>query len=279
MRCIYESNKKTYIGQQKLNQERRLLMKKALKKLLAGMSVIAATAIFLTVPVLADSVKTNFNSLISGSDKQIKVKSVKYDLTEEDSEEEDDDDDLENVEIKFATKVKWSKKAKALVTNEKAEKLAASIEDKDSDDCDLYIEGLEQGHTYTISLEGIKAKKAKKYGNLTVSFTIPAPNTGDNTGSVSSIKIKSAEYDEEDRELELEFAKKVKFSKDASIVLLDQSGKQIDTEICDTDSDECTIEADLEIGEKYYFTIKGIKTGKETKFGQVSGTFLLEEDD
>lgn len=248
---------------------------KTTKKIVAAI-IAMALILVMTVPASASEVKANFTAATSSTEKKIKVKTVKYDL---DLNEDMDDDDDGNVELKFSTKLKWSRKASVKVTDEKAAVLISEIADRDSDDCELYIEDMKEGHTYTVVITGVKAKKAKTYGTLTITFQIPAPNTANNAGKVSNIKVKEAEYDEEDGELELKFSKKVQFSDNAEITIKDEQGKKIEAEIVDTDSDECTIEAELEADATYYFIINGIKEKKASSFGQLSGSFVVEEDD
>lgn len=256
---------------------------KTTKKIAAAI-IAMALILVMTVPASASEVKANFTAATSGTEKKIKVKTVKYDLdlNEDMDNDDDDDDDYDeedgNVELKFSTKLKWSRKASVKVTDEKAAVLVSEIADRDSDDCELYIEDMKEGHTYTVVITGVKAKKAKTYGTLTITFQIPAPNTANNTGKVSNIKVKEAEYDEEDGELELKFSKKVQFSDNAEITITDEQGKKIEAEIVDTDSDECTIEAELEADGTYYFVINGIKEKKASSFGQLSGSFVVEDD-
>lgn len=247
-------------------------MKKMVK--IAGVTVLALNLVLAGgLPVLADSVRAAATVSGDTATSKIKVKYVKYDL-----EEEEDDDQDENVKIKFSTRVSWKKSAKVKVTDEKGTSLNASIEDKDSDDCELSVDKLEEGHTYTVNLSGIGVRKSGKYGTFKITFEIPAPNTEADSGKPANIRIKKAEYDIEDGELELKFASKVTFSKKAEVTITDKKGKKIDAEITDYDSDECTIEADLVPGETYYFTIDGIcKKGQKT-YCQLSGSFVAEED-
>lgn len=248
-------------------------MKKMLK--MAGAMVLALNLVLAGgVQTLADSVRAATTVSGDTATSKIKVKYVKYDIEDDD----DDDDRDENVEIKFSTRVSWKKGAKVKVTDETGASRKAYIEDKDSDDCELFIDKLEEGHTYTMSLSGIGVRKSGKYGTFKITFEIPAPNTGADNGKPANIRIKKAEYDMDDGELELEFASKVSFSKKAKVTITNEKGKKIAAEITDYDSDECTIEADLEPGKTYYFTIDGICKKGQKNYYQLSGSFVAEED-
>ncbi len=244
-----------------------------LKKRLKTITLLAAI-VFLTaqtaVIAQAASIKPT-KTTVKDTNKKITVKTVKYD-------EDWDKDDDNNLEIKFATKVKWKNNVTVSAKNEKGTSFEAYVDDTDNDECELYIENLAPGHTYTVVLNGVKARTADKYGSLTVTFTIPTEKSSSSSSTSTKAKLKEAGYDADDMELDLEFTSRVKFSKNVSIVIKDSSGKKVDAEIIETGSKDIEIYAELTEGKTYTFTLKGIRLTSEKNYGTLTGKFVAEDN-
>lgn len=95
----------------------------------------------------------------SSSNSAIQVKDIDYDW---------DDGELD---IDFRTKVSVKSSASATITDQNGKKYDAEITDYDSDDCTISVyDPLEYGKTYTLRIDGIKARTADKYGTFSYSF-------------------------------------------------------------------------------------------------------------
>lgn len=245
-------------------------MKKTMKSLLT-LALALMLIGSLSLPVYASSKKAKV-SYGDGTQTAVKVKTLSYDLDIED-EEDEEDEVSENVELKFTGRVKWQKSPEVTVSDETGASYSAELLDKDSDECDLYVEDLVEGHTYTIIIDGIKARNAASYGKAIFTFTIPAPHT--DSAVPSSIQIEELEYDEEDNELEIEFKSRVRFSKDAEISITDRNGRLIDAELIEYGKDDCSIDINenLEAGETYYYSISGIRKISEKTARTLTGSF------
>lgn len=80
-----------------------------------------------------------------------------------------DPDDCE-LSIDFQGKVQYSSPTVA-VTDSAGNDYPASIRERDSDDMEIYVPGLEYGRQYTVKISGIKNRSASGYTTLTKTFT------------------------------------------------------------------------------------------------------------
>lgn len=139
-----------------MNNNKRFLVMTCVMFLMTAMLSLTAFA----------GTSVNYNVASSGKGKEIKVRSVKYD--------KNNDDNKHEIEVKFRTKVRWSKNAKvSSVKDNRGKKYSAWLSDTDSNDCDIYIKSLKSGRTYTIVINGIKKSGAKSFGKLTFKVKIP----------------------------------------------------------------------------------------------------------
>lgn len=204
----------------------------------------------------------NYSVASSGKGKEIKVRSVKYDKDDDD----DYDDNKHEIEVKFRTKVRWSRNAKvSSVKDNKGKKYTAWLNDTDSDDCDIYIKSLKSGRTYTIVIDGIKKSGAKSYGKLTLKVKIPSDNK---KVSNSKLKVRRAVFDgdddDEDRygsEIDIKFNTEVEWKRNAKVSSIkDNKGKSYKGVLNDKDDDSCEVYIkNMTYGRTYTIKISGIK--------------------
>ncbi len=248
-------------------------MKKFTKKsAAAALALGLSLSLFAGIPVLASTVEqNNVTSTTTGTRKNIKIKEVAIDLYE------DDDDDWKNVEIEFTYDVRWDRDASVSVTDEEGTEYPAELVDWDDDDCDLYVEDLTDGHTYTFTIDGIRRTNTNTYGS--VSFSIEVPAESNTISSDVSVAVKDEEYDWDDRELDIEFRRDVVFKSDAGITVTDSDGNTYTSRFIDKGDDECEVRVTgLEYGETYYYTISGIRNASGDTYGYASGSFRAIDD-
>ena len=248
-------------------------MKKLLKK--SGAAALAfglSLSLFAGIPALASTVEqNNVTSTTTGTRKNIKIKEVAIDVYD------NDDYEWKNVEIEFTYDVRWKRDASVSVTDENGTAYAAELVDWDDDDCDIYVEELTDGHTYTFTISGIRRTNTNTYGS--VSFSIEVPKESSTVSSDVSVAVKDSEYDWDDKELDIEFRRDVVFKKDASITVTDSSGNTYTSRFIDKGDDECEVRVTgLEYGETYYYTITGIRNASGDTFGYASGSFRAIDD-
>lgn len=117
-------------------------------------------------------------------------------------------------------------------------------------------------------MTGIVAAGASNATSVSGTFSTPA---------ATSVGVKEAEYDWEDKELTIEFNKYVDLS-GAKITVQDSSGKKYKATVIDWDGDE--IEAwvtGLKVGKTYSFSVTGVKLNGASK--TVKGSFTVYYDD
>ena len=158
--------------------------------------------------------------------------------------------------------------AKVTVKDSSGKAYKAIIMDWDEDDLEVYIPSLKAGKKYTYKVTGIVAAGASNATSVSGTFSTPA---------ATSVGVKEAEYDWEDKELTIEFNKYVDLS-GAKITVQDSSGKKYKATVIDWDGDE--IEAwvtGLKVGKTYSFSVTGVKLNGASK--TVKGSFTVYYDD
>lgn len=247
------------------------IMKKLIKKSAAALALGLSLSLFAGLPAFASTVEQrNVSSTTTGTTKNIKIKEVSVDLY-------DDDYDWKNVEVEFTYDVRWQRDASVSVKDENGTAYSADLVDWDEDDCDIYVENLTDGHTYTFTISGIRRTNTSTYGS--VSFSVEVPKESNTVSSDVSVAVKEAEYDWDDRELSIEFRRDVVFKKDATITVTDSSGNTYSARFLEKDDDECEIRVTgLEYGETYNYTITGIRNASGDTYGYASGSFRAIDD-
>ena len=118
------------------------------------------------------------------------------------------------MEVDFKRNVQY-KNAKVYVKDSSGKSYKASIKKRDSDDLTFYVKSIKAGKKYTYTISGVRAGRSGSYKKVSGKFSVPAKN---------KVSIKSIDYDHDDRELEVEFARKVQY-KSTKVSVKDSTGK------------------------------------------------------
>lgn len=183
------------------------------------------------------------------------------------------------IDIDFITKVSYEKPTVTIKHGKDTQK--ATIRERDQDDIELIATDLKPGETYTITIDGIKPSKTKQTGTLTIQLQLREEITDTKTdpSSTTVARLKEAEYDREDEELELKFVQKIICSKDCSVIVTDRFGKEQELYILEIEKDEIKVDtSEIELGSSFEYKISGIKTTKETSYGTLSGKIVPDRD-
>lgn len=167
------------------------------------------------------------------------------------------------VEVEFTKKVQY-KNVKVTVKNAAGKVMTAVITEKDDDDLTFRVSGVKPGAKYTYTISGVRAGRAGKYQSVTGSFKVPKWDP----------LIKDIDYDAEDRELEVEFVKRVQY-KNLKVTLKDAKGNTVRCRIEEKHAREIdlVIPGGLKAGQKYTITISGIRQGTTGSYTSLSSTF------
>ncbi len=226
------------------------------KKQMAWLFLTCMAIMFLPMTAFAKDVKLSFKASTSGSGNTIKVRSIEYD--------NDTKNGLAELDVDFSQRVTWKKTAKIVsVKNEKGTSFDAYLRSKDNDDCEIAIENLTEGHTYTIVINGIKKRGTSGYRKLTLKVEIPA------TKKASKVKVKKVEVDDDNddddsyqTEIDIKFTSKVTWKRTAKVKSVkDSSGKSYKGYLTDKDDDDCEVYIkNIKYGKTYTIKISGVKT-------------------
>ena len=169
------------------------------------------------------------------------------------------------VEVEFYGRVQY-KDAKVTVKAPDGTKLKAKIVDKDSDDLEFKVTGLKPDTKYTYTISGVRFQKSGPYGKVSGSFKTPS----------SELYIEKVKYDREDRELEIEFFKRVQY-KSVKVMLIDENGKSTTLKIKEKDRDEIEVYAGrLQSGKTYTIQVQGVRLYKEGSYTTVMKQFTVK---
>ena len=167
------------------------------------------------------------------------------------------------VEVSFRGRVSY-KDPTITVKDSDGKKLSARITDRDKDDLDFSVTGLEAGGKYTFTLTGVRAGSSGSYGKVTGTFVV-----------LSEVAIQKVKYDAKDHELEIDFNGKVKY-KNVKVVVKDSSGKKYSARITEKGSDDLEVKVTgLKKGKTYKVTVSGVAL-KGGSYAKVSRSFTLE---
>lgn len=242
-----------------------MIMKKTVKGIV---TLVLSLVLVLSCALPASAAERSASATVKteAGRKSIKVKKLTYDLKDHD----------ENISIDFSTKLRWKRSADVTVKDQNGTSYDAWLEDTDSDECDIYVEDLKSGKTYTLVLSGVKSRTDSAYGKVTVTFSIPSSSSVSKT----SLAVDEIEYDYDDSEISIDFINKIRLSKDASVIVKDSDGRTYDAEITDYDSDEVeiTVWDDLKYGNTYTVEIKGIKAKSASSYTAFSKSFRAIDD-
>ena len=209
-----------------------------MKKRLIALLLVAVMMVAMAAPALA---------------KEPTVKKVKY-------------EGGKKVEVSFKGRVSYSK-PKVTVKSSNGKTLSAKITDKDKDDIEFSVSGLEAGGKYSFTISGVRAGTSGSYGKVTGSFTVPA--------KAAKLSIKKVKYDSKDKELDIDFNGEVKY-KSVKVVVKDSSGKKYTTRITDKGNDDLEVKVSgLKKGKSYKVTVSGVAL-KGGSYTSVSKSFTAK---
>lgn len=216
-----------------------------------------ATAVILTMAMLLTMGFFTAETVSAADSSAPKIEKIKY-------------DGKGKVEVDFYGKVKY-KKVKVTAKDSSGKKYKASIRDKDNDELEFKIKNYKKGKTYTFTIKGIKKSGASKYTSVKGKVKIPAAKS-------AKIKIKDIDYDYEDQEVSFDFKTKVQW-KNPRVKVTDSSGNSFSTRITDRDSDDLEVwVGGLTYGNKYKYSISGIKAKGASSYTTIQGTFQAIDD-
>ena len=167
------------------------------------------------------------------------------------------------VEVDFRGKVQYQN-PKVTVKDSNGKSYAVRITERDDDEMEFVIKNYKAGTKYTYQISGIRARGEKTYGKVSGTITTPKEAAG--------VAVKKAKYDRSDRELEISFTGKVRWTK-ATVKITD--GKTTyRARITDRDDDELEVfVSGLKKGTRYQYTITGLNDRKTGKALTLSGNF------
>lgn len=185
----------------------------------------------------------------------ISVRKVDYDLDKNDA----------SIDIDFAHNIKLKSDASIVVKDQTGKKYSSYIDEFDPNEIDLNLTKLSSGKDYTVTIKGIRKSTAKKYGTLTIKFSVP---------KASNSLVKDVDYDVEDQEVSFDFKQRVTY-KNVKVKITNLDGtKSYSTYITEKDSDELSVHvSNLVYGKKYKYTITGVSADRSNYTKSYSGTF------
>lgn len=180
------------------------------------------------------------------------------------------------VDVKFASKVLWKYDAEVIsVKDNKGKKYRGYLTDTDDDECELYIDGMKYGRTYTIRISGIKERGASAYKTVAIKVKVRAQK--------NSLRVKRVTYDEDYDDGRMEWEVSFAFNKDvvhkvgSYVIIRDAGGKVYASRssYVDWDDDECDVRLSegLTLGRTYTYEIKNVKAAGTGKYMTLKGQF------
>lgn len=186
------------------------------------------------------------------------------------------DDSYGEVDVKFAGKVLWNYNARVVsVKDDKGKNYRGFLADMDDDDCEIYIENMNYGRTYSIKISGIKMWGMPAFETAVITAKVPARK--------NALTVKQVEYEEDyerggmEYKVKIEFDKRIERGNGSSVIIRDASGKAYSSasSFVEWDDDECEVylSGPLSFGSTYTYEISGVKTAGSGSFSVVKGSF------
>ncbi len=164
------------------------------------------------------------------------------------------------IEVEFVGTVQY-KNPRVKLKGAGGRTISAEIVEKDRDELTFYAPGAKPGSRYTYTISGIRSGKTGKYSTISGSFRIPKWDP----------LIKDIDYDAREKELELDFIKRVQY-KTAKAVVTDANGRTYHCRINEKKAREMEITVKgLRSGITYTVTVTGIRATGSSRYGSVSG--------
>lgn len=167
------------------------------------------------------------------------------------------------VEIDFRGDVMYQNLA-VTATDAAGAAQTVTILEVDDDDLTFMIENIQPSAVYTFTVSGVKLPGDADYGSLTGQITTPA------AGETSIQKI---DFDDDDGELEIEFAGRVDYSNE-TVTVTAADGTALEVRVTDRDDDSIELRVKgLVRGNDYTVTVSGVGEAGSGVFGTVQRTF------
>ncbi len=233
--------------------------------LLAGMM-----AAMLPATVQAKETWVSYSAKTSGSGNKIQVRNVSY--------ESADQYGVSEIDVKFGQRVSWKRSADVRsIKDNTGKSYEGYLHDRDSDDCEVAIEDLKTGRTYTIVIDGIKKRGTNGYRKLTLKVKIPAAKKNAKV-QVSKVVLDDDHDDDYDfdygyqAKIDIKFVSKVSWKRSAKVTSVkDQSGKSYKGYLIEKDDDECEVYIkDMKYGKTYTIKISGVKARGASSYETIS---------
>lgn len=167
------------------------------------------------------------------------------------------------VELDFAGRVKY-KRVSVTVKDSAGKKYKASVYKKDGDELNFRVSKIAAGKKYKFTVKGIRNADGSSYTKVSGSFKTPKAQT---------VSIQEIDYDMEDSELSVEFSRRVDYQ-NPRVAVKDASGNSYTAKIVEWDSDDMELWVPgLTQGQKYTFSVNGIKAKSATQYTTVKKSF------
>ena len=174
------------------------------------------------------------------------------------------------VEVDFYGDVRY-RNLKVTVKDSSGKKYKTRIVERDDDELEFKIVNYKAGKKYSYTISGIRQRGERTYGKVRGVVTIPKAKS--TSKSKANVGVRKVEYDAEDKELDIDFNKKV-WWENPTIKISDGS-KTYSAWITDYDDDDLEVYVrGLKRGRTYTYTISGVCPAGSAKAGKVSGSFV-----
>jgi hypothetical protein len=245
---------------------------KRTKKIVTFLIVFCMAAVLFPTTAFAASARVNFSATTSGTGNSIKVRSVTY----EKDFKEYYDNYIGEFDIKFSTLVSWKRTAKVSVKDDQGKRYDAWLADRDNNDCEVEIENPKAGRTYSITINGVKKRGTRSYRKLMLKVSVPSEKASGKKVKVSRVTVDedNDDYDNYGTEIDVKFATKVKWRRNARISSVkDNKGKSYKAILTEKDSDDCEIYIrNIKYGRTYKIKISGVKARGASSYETVTVT-------
>lgn len=139
------------------------------------------------------------------------------------------------------------------------------IWERDDDDLSFKVENIVAGKTYSFTVSGVRSGYSGEYGSVSGEFVVPEEG---------ALAIRNADYDAEDRELEIEFVGRVNYSNPV-VEVRDAAGNSYETRIVEKDNDSIEVSVKgLSRGESYAAFVSGVAAMDSGMPGSASVDFV-----
>ena len=228
--------------------------------------MVCLCAAVLPVSVSAESIRLSHSSSTSGRGNAVKIRKVSYDPAEK--------YEPAKLEIDFSHRITWKRSARIVsVKDQNGTVYEAYLQDKDSDECDVAIDNLKEGRTYTVIIDGIKKSGTKGFRKLTLKAKIPAADKNQKV-KVRKVQVDddNDDFDKYQTEIDIKFTSKVVWKRGAKVVSVkDSQGKSYQGRLTDIDNDECEVYIkNLKHHKTYTIRISGIEARGASSYETIS---------